>query len=145
MKKWATLLVILTASVSAFGQSQQAEKSKIIALENAWNLAEEHKDIKALEQLLADSLIYIDYDGTLMNKAQFLASAKETSLRPAQIVNETTEVTMYGDTAVVTGIYREKGVQKGKSYSRRGRFTDTWIYLNGLWQCVASQSTLISH
>jgi hypothetical protein len=45
----------------------------------------------------------------------------------------------------VTGVYREKGTYKGKPYQRRGRFTDTWVKQKGTWQCVASQSTLISH
>jgi hypothetical protein len=52
---------------------------------------------------------------------------------------------IYGDSAVVTGIYREKGMNKGKPYLRRGRFTDTWVNQNGTWVCVASQSTLITH
>jgi hypothetical protein len=26
---------------------------------------------------------------------------------------------------------------------RRGRFTDTWVFHQGSWVCVASQSTLI--
>ena len=51
---------------------------------------------------------------------------------------------VYGDSAIVTGIYREKGVAKGKPYLRRGRFTDTWVYQNSAWVCVASQSTLIA-
>jgi hypothetical protein len=58
-------------------------------------------------------------------------------------VNESSSIHMYGGMAIVTGIYREKGVDKGKPYLRRGRFTDAWVYQNGLWQCVSSQSTLI--
>jgi ketosteroid isomerase-like protein len=123
---------------------QEAEQTRILALENAWNLAEEHKDAQALNGLLADSLVYIDYDGTLMDKAQFMASVKAPSLHPEQIVNETMKAQVYGDSAVVTGVYREKGVEKGKSYLRRGRFIDTWVNLHGTWVCVASQSTLIS-
>jgi len=44
----------------------------------------------------------------------------------------------YGTTAVVTGAYYEKGVDKGKPWERRGRFTDTWMILDGRWQCIAS-------
>jgi ketosteroid isomerase-like protein len=143
MKATVTLLVLLAASITAAAQQADAEQSKILALENAWNLAEQRKDVRALDQLLASNLIYIDYDGSFMDKQQFLTSVKTPSLHPEQIVNESTTVHMYGSTAVVTGIYREKGVEKGKAYLRRGRFIDTWIYQNGLWQCVASQSTLI--
>lgn len=138
-----TLLILLAASMTAAPQQADPGQSKILALENAWNLAEQRKDVKALDQLLAGNLIYIDYDGSFMDKQQFLASVKAPSLHPEQIVNESTTVHMYGSTAVVAGIYREKGVERGKAYLRRGRFIDTWIYQNGLWQCVASQSTLI--
>ena len=143
----AVLLVLAAGTFLAYGQTASdadAEKDRILALENAWNQAEEHKDTNALDSLLASSLVYIDYDGSLMNKAQFLASARQPALHPEEITNESTTAEVYGDSAVVTGVYREKGVNKGKPYLRRGRFTDTWVKVNGTWQCVASQSTLIS-
>jgi Domain of unknown function (DUF4440) len=103
------------------------------------------KDAKTLDSLLDSTLAYIDYDGALMDKAKFMASVKAPSLHPEQIVNESMTAYMYGDSAVVTGIYREKGVKNGKHYSRRGRFTDTWVNQGGTWLCAASQSTLISN
>jgi hypothetical protein len=139
------LVVFALSSFAQQFQDQEAEKTRILALENAWNLAEEHKDAQALDELLAESLVYIDYDGTLMNKAQFMASVKAVSLQPQQIVNESMTAQVYKESAVVTGVYREKGINKGKPYLRRGRFTDTWINHNGTWVCVASQSTLMSH
>jgi hypothetical protein len=140
----ATLL-LLTAMASAAQMPAQpdAEKTKILALENAWNRAEETKDSKALETLLDPTLVYIDYDGSLMDKAQFIASIKEPALHPEQIVNESMTAHVYAGSAVVTGVYREKGLNHGKSYLRRGRFTDTWVYRDNAWVCVASQSTLI--
>ena len=138
------LLLVLAVFEAATAQNNaDAEKSKIVALENAWNLAEQHKDGKAMNELLSSSMVYIDYDGSIQTKEQFLESVRRPSLHPEQIVNESTTVYMHGSAAVVTGIYREKGIDKGKAYLRRGRFTDTWIHENGVWQCVASQSTLI--
>jgi len=50
-----------------------------------------------------------------MNKEEFLALAKSEGPAPEQIVNEQQTVHLFGETAaVVTGIYREKGVNKGK-------------------------------
>jgi hypothetical protein len=144
------LSLILVFMVSLHPEVQtpnqiDAEQTRILALENAWNQAEEHKDVKALDSLLDPTLVYIDYDGSMMTKAQFMASVQAPALHPQQIVNETMAARVYGSSAVVTGIYREKGVLNGKPYSRRGRFTDTWVYQNGIWTCVASQSTLILH
>lgn len=120
------------------------DENRILLLENAWNSAEQQKNTRALDELLSNSLAYTDYDGTFMNKPEFLASVASPSLHPEQIVNESVTVHSFGTSAIVTGVYREKGTLNGKSYSRRGRFTDTWVSQNGVWQCVASQSTLIA-
>lgn len=148
MSVFLTLFLLIGVLPAAAGQAPaqvDAERTKILALENAWNQAEEHKDIKALDELLDASLVYVDYDGSMMDKAQFIASIKAPALHPEQIVNESMTAHVYGENAVVTGVYREKGEKNGKPYSRRGRFTDTWVYLKGTWVCVASQSTLILH
>jgi ketosteroid isomerase-like protein len=50
---------------------------------------------------------------------------------------------MYGDSAIVTGIYRSKGTYQGGPYEHIGRFTDTWVYTDGRWQCVASHTSLL--
>ena len=49
----------------------------------------------------------------------------------------------YDHVVIVTGMYREEGVEKGKRYVRRGRFTDTWVQESGSWLCAASQETLM--
>jgi ketosteroid isomerase-like protein len=143
----ACLMLLATSLLVAQNTSKtDADEGRILALETAWNRAEQQKDTKALDGLLSSTLAYTDYDGTFMDKAQFLASINAPSLHPEQIVNESMTAHVYGNSAaVVTGIYREKGTNKGKPYLRRGRFTDTWINQNGTWLCVASHSTLISH
>jgi len=103
-----------------------------------------NKDAKALDALLDNSLTYIDYDGTLKTKSDFLADVKASGHNREQQTVESTVARVYGDTAVVTGIYQVKGIDQGKPYLRRGRFTDTWVSRNGNWVCVASQYTLLS-
>jgi ketosteroid isomerase-like protein len=140
----AFLLLAMSLPVAAQSATADPDQARILALETAWNRAEEQKDAKALDGLLDSRLLYVDYDGSLMNKAQFLDSVKAPSLHPEQIVNESMTAQMYGATAIVTGVYREKGKVAGKPYLRRGRFIDTWINQNGTWRCVTSQSMLIS-
>jgi ketosteroid isomerase-like protein len=147
MKVLFPVLLLLVMPPLGFYQAPARpddQQSKILALENAWNQAEEHKDAKALETLLHPDLVYVDYDGSVMTKGQFIASVKAPALSPEQIVNDSMTVHVYGDSAVVSGVYREKGVKNAKPYMRRGRFTDTWVHQNGHWMCVASQSTLIA-
>jgi ketosteroid isomerase-like protein len=145
MRTMAVLFLMLASCATAIGQNDESQKSRIIALENAWNLAEEKKDSKALDALLSNNLLYVDYDGSTLDKEHFLGNVRKPTLQPQQIVNEAMTVNVYGSAAVVTGTYREKGSINGKPFIRRTRFTDTWILDKGAWQCVAGQLTLVSH
>jgi len=149
--KAAAAICVLVSAWAAIGVGQESvkpsgEEGRIIALESAWDQAEKNRDATALAGLLADNLVYVDYDGSLRNKQQFLASIKSASVSSEQINNEGVTVRLYNNNvAVSTGIYRDKGVENGKPFQRRGRFTNVWINQNGTWQCIASQSTLIAH
>ena len=114
------------------------DSSKIIAMENLWNRAEMNNDAPAVRLLLADDFVMTVAEGTLYNKAQMIASVADKSYCPIALQSTGMAVHYYGNTAVVTGAYYEKGVDKGKSWERRGRFTDTWMNLDGRWQCIAS-------
>lgn len=142
------MVLSLMAAVQTNAQTVEQtapEEARILTLENAWNQAVQQKDAQALKMLLAPDLIYVEYDGTLMNKAEYLASVESPSAHPVRIVNEALTVHFYGIVMVVNGVCRESGVKKGKSYELRERFTDTWVRRGDKWECVASESTLIPH
>jgi len=137
------LLAMLLPASPPDSNKAEADKTRVLALENSWNEAEKHNDAQAVDALLSPSFAYTDADGTFMNKQQFLASIKTLTYQPDQIVNENMNAWAHDRAVIVTGGYREKGIQKGKPYTRRGRFTDTWVEESGSWLCAASQETLI--
>ena len=139
---WALLLIVGLASAQQ--PSMSDEGGRVMALENAWNHALEAKDAKALDMLLANTFVSVDIDGSVSSKSEFLASIKSPNYQPSQAVTEQSTVQVYGDVAVVVGVFRIKGTEKGKPYVHRERFVDTWIKLQGTWQCVATTSTLIT-
>lgn len=140
---FAALLVAVAVDTAQDTGERSGDAARVIALETLWNQAEVNKDSRALNQLVADTLIYVDIDGSLRGKQEFLTSVTDGDDQPQEIRNESVVAHAYANTVIVTGVYREKGKHKGKSYSRRGRFTDTWIKQNSAWLCAASQSTLI--
>jgi len=147
MKRFISALAILLLSgAAAAGQQNSAsdEGGRVLALENAWNHALEEKDTKALGMLLANTFLSVDIDGSVASKSEFLASIKAPDYQPSQAVTEQSTVQVYGDAAVVVGVFRVKGMEKGKAYMHRERFVDTWIKINGNWQCVATTSTLMT-
>jgi ketosteroid isomerase-like protein len=145
MPRIGCLLLLWAFGGGEISHAQGTDQGRIAALENAWNQALVLKDAKAIASLMAPELVYIEYDGTVMTKASYLLSLKDTSVKFEHVVSDSMQVQMYARSAIVTGIYRESGSRNGKPYSRRERFVDTWINQNNAWLCVASQSTLITH
>jgi ketosteroid isomerase-like protein len=143
---WTLFLAILALGAVALGRGEARpadDETQLIQLERAWNQAETGNDPAAITSLFEDTLIYVDYDGSLMNKTDYLRSVGNPASKPDHLYDEGMKAYVYGSTGIVSGVYRETGSTKGKPYTRRARFTDSWVKRNGQWKCVASQSTLI--
>ena len=152
MKSVGLLVVLLYAvqlSMVAQDTSDSATKSKIAALEGAWNQAYKSGDTKALDVLLDNSIVLVNDDGSVQSKTEFLASVKppgkQVASQEQQVAPESMSVHVFGNTAIATGVFRAKGMEGKKSYVRRERFIDTWIYKDGHWVCVATDATPIKH
>jgi ketosteroid isomerase-like protein len=102
-------------------------------------MADDAAAVKGLASILADSVTLIGSDGTLRNKADALAAMNDRKYESA--VEEELKVSVYGDAAVATGIWRAKGTEKGKPFEEVERFTDTYVKTGGQWKCVASHSS----
>jgi ketosteroid isomerase-like protein len=118
-------------------------ESHLLAVESVWNQAEAKGDIKALDLIFDNYLVYVDEQGQLLSKSEFLRQVKAESTHSQSLSTQAMSAQVYGDTAVVTGTYRMQQTKGGKQILREGRFTDTWVRENGTWVCVAAQSTPI--
>jgi ketosteroid isomerase-like protein len=151
MRKIGVLfLFIYAASGTMQAQdSEAATKSKIVALEQLWNQAYKAGDTKALDAILDKEIVLVNDDGSVQNKAEFLASVKQSPSQPAsqqqQVAPESLSVHLFGTTAIATGVMRVKGIENGKAYTRRERFVDTWVYKGGTWVCVGTNATPVLH
>ncbi len=139
----AAIALLLTATGFARQSARSDEGAHVQALDNSWNRALETKDTAALNLLLADSFVSVDIDGSMQTKNEFMADIKAPTYQPSKAVTEHSTVNVYGDSAVVVGVFRSQGVDKGKKYKNRERFVDTWVKMNGTWKCVAAVTVLI--
>lgn len=137
------LSVVLTPAMNS-GEPQSDDASKIVAMENLWNQMQLSHDAEAMEKMLDEDFVLTDYDGSLLNKNQFLESIKDMNVKLTLEMSEGMKLHQHGNTVVITGATREKGTQGGKPFAHNGRFTDTWIKKNGTWLCVASHLGVIS-
>jgi ketosteroid isomerase-like protein len=77
----------------------------------------------------------------LQTKAEVVAEVRTSTV--VQFLTESMVVHLHGNTALVTGIFQLKGVDRGKPYAQRERFVDTWFHKNGQWFSIAGLVTRI--
>jgi ketosteroid isomerase-like protein len=142
---WFALLFAVALVAGAQESSNASIQGKIVALEKLWNQAYKSGDTKALDSILDDSIVLINDDGSVQTKKEFLASVKASNAQEQQVAPEFLKVEVHGNVAVASGILRVKGVENGKSYTRRERFVDTWLHKGESWVCIATNATPIVH
>jgi len=147
------ILVILICGIigSALAQSDAdaATRTKIASLERLWYEAIKTKDTTAINTILSDTVLLVNYDGSVQTKGDFLTSTKSRFSQPSalqpQFTAESMDVHVFGTTVIATGVYQVKGIEEGKPYSRRERFLDTWKFKGGMWLIVGAQATPVLH
>ena len=110
---------------------------EIIALEKRRINAMTSGDTQALEEILADDLIYTHTTARLDTKASFIDAVKTGRSNYKSVDTSDVEVKALGDTAVVTG-HAAFHVGDNKF---QARFIDVYAKRNSTWQMVAWQST----
>jgi ketosteroid isomerase-like protein len=137
-------LLLSVCTLAQNGTSEvSAQEAKLVVLERLWNDAQVHRDSHAIQALIADRFINTEYDGEVSEREKFLADIKDPEFKPSAMNIRDVKVNVFRDTAIVTGIYHTKGTYADKPYEHTGRFTDTWIFEEGKWLCVASHTSLL--
>src|ERR1700761_6486246 len=100
-------LALLVCSSSLFAQEKptSSDEIQIRQLERAWNQAEAKQEVKEVANLVDDTLLYTDYDGSIMNKAEYLKWVAAPEQKADHLYDEGLSVHVYGNAAVVAGIY----------------------------------------
>jgi ketosteroid isomerase-like protein len=144
MKNKIVLGLLGTISLCLAAAAQAADvtaEKAVAAVEEQWTQSEKTNNADLLAPLLAEKLVYIDIDGSIVNRAKFLSDAKATKYTSVDI--QDFHVTVNGQTAIATMVFKAKGTDpKGKPMDYNARWTDTWVKMpDGKWQCVLSQGT----
>jgi hypothetical protein len=136
------LLTLGSVGYAAAQRSNTSQESQLLVLEHVWNEAQVNRDAPVLDALVGEHFTNTEYDGEVSDRTKFLADIKDPRFKPSVMNVDGMKVSFYQNTAVVIGDYHAKGTYMGKPYDHLGRFTDTWVFENGKWVCVASHSSL---
>lgn len=139
------LLAVVSAIAAPGAQSPpvRSEQEILIQLEQDWDEAFHRNDARFIEPILADEFIVTYPDGTRGDKTRELQLATVDQPIESSRLDEFT-VKVYRDTAVVWFTQHLVGQSKGQQLALTFRYVDVFIFRDGRWQCIASQSTRVS-
>lgn len=134
---WAPALVAQTKVKEA-----KPGSIELIRLENQWAAGLVTRDRALFDKLLASKFIYTEND-KLTTRDQVLNDVSGGPDTVTAARNEGMEVHEFGAvTAVVTGWLIVEGRSYRAPFTRRYRFTDTWVKRKAGWEIVAAQDYL---
>ncbi len=121
---------------------QDTERRVLLRLEDEWALGLTRRDAAVFRRLLADGFVYTEDDRTI-GRDDVLHDIVAGADTVETAHNEDMKVHRFGTTAIVTGWLVVGGHGPQGKFSRRYRFTDTWVRRGGRWQIVAAHDYVV--
>ena len=137
MKRLCLIAAVLFAC-RYVAMAQSSTSGDLIQLENRFNDALVRADLKTIDEIEADDLIFTDATGTVTSKADEMQSLKSGDVNFELIQMTETRVQDFGNMAVVRRLM-EKARHKNADISGTYRFTDVWVTRKGKWEHVAGE------
>lgn len=143
-------VVISSILLSACGPAPRAPLDPVAVdkelrqLEQTWATATKNRADSALRSILADEWYLIGPHGNVISRQEMLGIVQANT----DVIdrNEFFDVRshIFDTVAVLTGGTSEIGTRAtGRRYNEPYRWTDVFVYRDGRWQAVVSQSTLL--
>jgi ketosteroid isomerase-like protein len=140
----SVLGILITLGVATAQQkSASADEAALRAIEEKWDAASLKGDAATLATIFADGFITTDPEGKVRSKAETLSRVKSGEVKYQSAKADDLKFAIYGDAAVVTGRWKGKFVENGKTVDATERFTDLFVRQNGQWRCVASHASTL--
>lgn len=138
-------VVCLTIFFALGSRAQDSSDSAAIrALELKLLDCYKHHEVEVFASVLDDDFVITFEDGSTYSKTGYLAYSTSALTRVETVEIPEMKIRLHGETAVVTGVYHEKGIDSQKSYDYHDRFTDVWMKKSGKWRLIAAHYSVPS-
>jgi ketosteroid isomerase-like protein len=114
----------------------------VAALDTKYQAAVEANDWATMNAILADDFVLVTGRGTVYTKADLLKEARNKTIIYEFQKDSSQTVRVWGSTAVVTALLKEKGTISGKPFEKRLWFSDTYVRTPAGWRYVFGQASL---
>jgi ketosteroid isomerase-like protein len=136
-----SLLSVVLILLSFLQGAPTDSKQTVIEIEKRFNAALLKKDAVTLDELLADDIVHIGFEGQFAGKGEYMAFFKRDiwQYRKYEPGNETVKVV--GDVAVVTGRVDRTIVINNVETTGGFAFTHVWSRAGERWRMTSSHVT----
>ncbi|WP_316811080.1 nuclear transport factor 2 family protein [Pedobacter heparinus] len=114
--------------------------SEIIKLEENIIEAILYSDVAVLDGLLHTDLVFVNHLGVLVSKQDDLAPHLSGELKFKEILIADQQISVFGDTVVVSVFKDIKGSYLSQDFESRVRFTRVWKLFEQGWKVIAATS-----
>ena len=119
-------------------------ESEISLLEEQLRIAMLRSDLSALDALIADDLLFVGPDGSVIGKAEDLELHRSGAQRISQLDFSDLLVRAYGGTAVTTVAAIVAGTFNEQPFFGHVSYLRTWTKTRAGWQVIGGSASLVA-
>lgn len=142
-------ILIVLCFFMIFSCSQEKEndtagaESQLMRLNDIYDNAIINKDTAVLDRIYSDEVTVVSPEGKLLNKNEQIISLFTTETRYDSAGSTDVNIKFYGNTAIMTGIFRGVGTYRGNPVSINERYTTVWAKKDTSWHVISEHGTII--
>ncbi|MGH7946252.1 MAG: nuclear transport factor 2 family protein [Opitutaceae bacterium] len=111
-------------------------REELVRVAQEWDRAMVENNAEAIGRYMAEDWTIIGPDGSVGDKATFLALVKSGALSHDVMESNDMQVRVYGDTAVITAWGVSGGKYQGQAFREVERSSCVFVRQEGQWRCV---------
>jgi len=119
-------VIVMLVAAPASGAEPLSDEKQILKLEDDWVQALVSHDRDVLDRIVAPSFTFIEPDGTLKNRAEYLANRSSNEAETESFQNDQLKVKVFGNFALASGLATIMERRDGKRYRFSLRWKELW-------------------
>jgi ketosteroid isomerase-like protein len=140
----SVFLVLLGFLQGGSTPATETTENTVREVEQNFTAALLKKDDVAIDELLADDLLHISFEGQVARKAEYMAFFKEGAWQYRKYEPSNVAVKVLGNVAVVTGrVDRSIVINNKVTTTGAFAFTHVWLRAGNRWRLTSSQVTTV--
>jgi ketosteroid isomerase-like protein len=144
LRKMVLMVAILATALAAAAEPASEDRTaQVLATQTARFQAMLDADVAALNDVLADDLVYAHTTGTIDSKSSMIDNIGSGAVNYELIEPTDTKIRLYGDVAVVTGSSNMRVSVGDQVHQIFIRFIEVYAAKDDHWQLVSWQSTRV--